>query len=282
MEYSVKALLAAAEGKTIARAAIEEQSRKDEAEPGKLMERMAEYLNIMRQSIDDGMDYGLRSVSGLTGGQGPVLRDAVLAGKTCGGKTLGIACARAMAIAESNAAMGKIVAAPTAGACGILPAALITVAEDKGLGDDIIIDGLFAAAAVGRVIANRASISGAKGGCQAETGSAAAMAAFAICEMLGAGAQAAASACGFALMATMGLVCDPVGGLVEIPCVYRNVSGLAVAFSSADMALAGIKCPIPADELIDAMGSVGDMMHPSLRETGEGGCAACPSARGAF
>lgn len=281
MEYSIKGLLAAAEGSTIAQAALQEQARRDDATPGKLRERMAEYLEIMRLSIEDGMDYDLRSVSGLTGGRGPVLRDAALSGKTCGGRALGLACARAMAIAESNAAMGKIVAAPTAGACGILPAALITVADEKGLCDDVIIDGLFTAAAIGRVVANRASISGAKGGCQAETGTAAAMAAAAICEMLGAGSRAAASACGFALMTTMGLVCDPVGGLVEIPCVYRNVSGLAVAFSSADMALAGIACPIPADELIDVMASVGDMMHPSLRETGEGGCAACPSARSA-
>jgi len=277
MEHSMKELLAAAKGSSIGRAARAAQARQDGASEEALNQKMHLALAVMRQSAADGMDYSLRSLSGMSGGQAPRLRDAVEAGRTCSGPILGMAGARAMSVAECNACMGKIVAAPTAGACGILPAALLTVAEARGLEDDALVEALFTAAAVGQVIANRAGISGAKGGCQAETGSAAAMAAAALCEMLGGTPERTAHACGFALMATMGLVCDPVGGLVEVPCVFRNVSGVAIALSCADMALAGIVCPMPADEIIDAMSAVGDLMHPSLRETGEGGCAACPS-----
>ena len=199
------------------------------------------------------------------------------AGQTVGGDYLGRAAARALAIAECNAAMGKIVAAPTAGACGILPAALLTAQEAYQLSDEALRNGLIVAAAIGEVIAARASISGAQGGCQAECGSAAAMAAAALVYLRGGSPQQSANACAFALMNVMGLVCDPVGGLVEVPCVYRNASGVAGAFVAADLALAGIPSPIPPDEVIDAMKAVGEQLPPALRETGEGGCAACPS-----
>lgn len=230
-------------------------------------------LRVMRESVEEGLQPELRSVSGMAGGQAArLLRHAPSA---LGGPLLGKAATKALAVAECNACMGKIVAAPTAGACGILPGALLTVQEERGYSDDEVVDALFTAAAVGRVIARRASISGAEGGCQAECGSAAAMAAAALAELAGGTAQMASDACAFAMMNSLGLVCDPVDGLVEVPCVYRNVAGVAVALTAADMALAGIRSPIAADEVIDAMKAVGDAMPASLRETGEGGCAAC-------
>ncbi len=242
--------------------------------------QMRDMLSVMAQSVEKGMDRALRSVSGLTGGRAPMLLSAAQAGVTAGGALLGRAEARALAVAELNAAMGKIVAAPTAGACGILPGTLLTAQEEFHLSDDQLIDGLLVAALVGQVIAARASISGAKGGCQAECGSASAMAAAALTFLRGGSARQAADAAGFAIMNIMGLVCDPVRGLVEVPCVYRNVMGVANALSAADLALSGIACPLPPDEIIDQMRAVGDMLPPALRETGEGGCAACPSACG--
>ncbi|MEG0766304.1 MAG: L-serine ammonia-lyase, iron-sulfur-dependent, subunit alpha, partial [Clostridia bacterium] len=200
---------------------------------------------------------------------------AVEKNRTMGGALLGRAAARALAIAECNACMGKIVAAPTAGSCGIVPGVLLTVQEARGFSDDALIDALFTAAGIGMVIAKRASISGAEGGCQAECGTAAAMAAAALVELGGGTPAQAASACAFALMNSMGLVCDPVGGLVEIPCVFRNVMGAANALTAADLALSGIPCLLPCDEVIDAMRRVGDALPASLRETGEGGCASC-------
>ncbi|HIV26487.1 MAG TPA: L-serine ammonia-lyase, iron-sulfur-dependent, subunit alpha [Candidatus Ornithocaccomicrobium faecavium] len=233
--------------------------------------RMREALCAMRDSVKEGMRPDLRSISGLTGGQA-----AKIAPETAlGGKVLARASAIALAVAESNAAMGKIVAAPTAGACGILPGALFAVAEEKGFGDEQLVDALFVAAGVGRVIAQRACISGAQGGCQAECGSASAMAAAALVQLAEGEKAAMDSAIAFAMMNLMGLVCDPVKGLVEVPCVYRNVIGVANALTAADMALAGIVSPIPADEAIDAMGRVGAMLPAALRETGIGGCAAC-------
>ena len=150
--------------------------------------------------------------------------------------------------------------------------------EERNLSDDALVNALFTAAAVGAVIAQRASVSGAEGGCQAECGSAAAMTAAALVELAGGTPEMASAACGLALMNSMGLVCDPVAGLVEVPCVYRNVGSVANALTAADMAMAGIAAPIPTDEIIDAMKSVGDMLPACLRETGEGGVAACPSA----
>ena len=280
MEYSLASLVSSAEGVGIARAARLNEIRYNGLKAEEINERMRQALAVMRQSAERGFDPGTHSMSGMTGGQAAKLMAAAQDGRTAGGGYLGRAAARALAIAESNAAMGKIVAAPTAGACGILPAALLTAQEEYGLTDDQLIDGLIVAGAVGEVIAARASISGAQGGCQAECGSAAAMAAAALVCVRNGTAQQCADACGFALMNIMGLVCDPVRGLVEVPCVYRNASGVAGAFVAADLALAGIPCPLPPDEVIDAMKAVGEQLPPSLRETGEGGCAACPSACG--
>ena len=283
MERSVSKLLTRAlERGGIAAAMRDWQLRHDDTVRGTedMDARMAEALQVMRDAALKGLDPKTHSVSGLTGGNAAKLMAAALAGQTAGGSLLGRICARALAVAECNAAMGRIVAAPTAGACGILPAALITMQEEYGYTDAQLIDALYVAGAFGLIIANRASISGAEGGCQAECGSAAAMTAAAIVFLRGGEPRRQADACAFALMNLMGLVCDPVHGLVEVPCVYRNVGAVSVALSAADMALAGIDCPLPCDEVIDAMRQVGDALPSSLRETGEGGCAACPSMCG--
>lgn len=278
MEYSMKELVAAAQGTTIGRSALLREAEETGIGEAALREEMKNRLDVMRASVESGMDRNVRSLSGMSGGQAAMLHDAVASGKTVSGSLMGRAAVRAMAIAECNACMGRIVAAPTAGSCGILPAALLTMQEERNLTDDQLVEALFAAAAVGAVIAQRASVSGAEGGCQAECGSAAAMTAAALVELAGGTPEMAAAACGLALMNSMGLVCDPVGGLVEVPCVYRNVGSVANALTAADMALAGIGGPIPADEIIDAMRAVGDLLPACLRETGEGGVAACPSA----
>lgn len=277
MNKSMQALIAAAQGRTISEAAREAQAKSSGVPESALDQRMLEYLDIMREASVDGMDENKRSLSGMVGGMAPVYAKAVEAGKTPGGTLIGRAASMALAIAESNACMGRIVAAPTAGACGILPGVLLAIQQERGFSNEQVANVMFTAAAVGQVIAHRASISGAEGGCQAECGSACAMAAAALTELMGGTPEQAANAISFALMSLLGLVCDPVGGLVEVPCVYRNATGASVAIVSADMAIAGVRCPIPADEMIDAMGKVGKMMPSSLRETGEGGCAACPS-----
>ena len=280
MERSVTKLLTRAESMGgIAGAMREWQLRHDDTvQSAQDMDaRMRQALSVMRESVVQGLDPKTRSVSGLTGGNAAKYMAAALTGRTAGGSLMGRICARALAVAECNAAMGRIVAAPTAGACGILPAALLTMQEEYGYTDGQLVDALYVAGAFGLVIANRASIAGAQGGCQAECGSAAGMTAAAITFLKGGSPRQQADACAFALMNLMGLVCDPVHGLVEVPCVFRNVGAVSVALSAADMALSGIDCPIPCDEVIDAMRQVGDALPASLRETGEGGCAACPS-----
>ena len=283
MERSVAKLLTRAQMLgDIAAAMREWQLRHDDtvSNTADMDQRMLNALEVMRDSVEKGLDPALRSVSRLTGGNAARLMEAALNGQNAGGSLLGRICARALAVAECNAAMGRIVAAPTAGACGILPAALLTMQEEYGYTDAQLVDSLYVAGAFGLVIANRASIAGAQGGCQAECGTAAGMAAAAIVFLRGGTPAQQADACSFALMNLMGLVCDPVHGLVEVPCVFRNVGAVSVALSAADMALAGIACPIPCDEVIDAMRQVGDAMPSALRETGEGGCAACPSMCG--
>lgn len=274
-EISIEELIREAGEESIADWARRAQARQDGLSEEALDRRMAEYLQVMRESVQHGMDEKLRSLSGMTGGQAPLLLRQAEGPRSALGALAGRACARALAVAESNACMGKIVAAPTAGSCGILPAALLTVQEAHALPDEQLVRSMYLAAAFGQVIAERASVSGAQGGCQAECGSAAAMAGAAVVYLLGGSNAQSADACSFALMNSMGLVCDPVGGLVEIPCVYRNVGGVMNALSAAEMALSGMRSLIPADQVIDAMKSVGDSMPASLRETGEGGVAAC-------
>ena len=263
---------------TIAESAVMVQARESGASPEAVRETMRHHLHCMQEAAKLGLDAMMRSVTGLTGGQAARLLSHLQGGRSLCGSLLGKAETYALATAECNACMGKIVAAPTAGACGILPGAILAMMEERGVREEQAVEALFVAAAVGQSIATQASISGAEGGCQAECGSGAAMAAAALVYLEGGSAQQSADAAAFALMNLLGLVCDPVGGLVEVPCVYRNVGSIGVAFTAADMALSGIACPIEPDEVILAMKEVGDAMPSALRETGEGGCAACPSA----
>lgn len=264
---------------SIANAAVEVQAQETGMTAAQVRATMHHHLKCMQESVQNGLDERLRSVTGLTGGQAARLLTRLKSGKSLCGTLLGKAETYALATAECNACMGKIVAAPTAGACGILPGAILAMMEERGVTDDEAVNAMFVAAAVGQSIATQASISGAEGGCQAECGAAAAMAAAALTYLEGGTPQQCADAAAFALMNLLGLVCDPVGGLVEVPCVYRNVGSSGVAFTAADMAISGICCPIDPDEVILAMKEVGDALPSSLRETGEGGCAACESIR---
>ena len=221
----------------------------------------------------------LQSRSGLVGGAGKTMRAYVESGNTLCGPFVGKVMASALAMGESNACMKRIVAAPTAGACGVLPAVLVNYQKEKGTADEQIVRALYTAAGIGQVVAARAYIAGASGGCQAEIGTASAMAAGALTALGGGTPSQITHAAAMALKNLLGLVCDPVGGLVEVPCVKRNVIGSVNALSAADMALAGIISRIPPDQVIDAMREVGDQMHPSLRETGQGGLANTPAAR---
>lgn len=278
MDYSLRewVRLARQHG-SIAQAAVTAQANESGVTEEKVRMMMKHHLHCMQDAVQIGLDEKLRSVSGLTGGQAALMLRYMQAGKSLCGSLLGKAEVYALATAECNACMGKIVAAPTAGACGILPGAIIAMMEEKGVTEEQAVEALFVAAAIGQSIATQASISGAEGGCQAECGSAAAMAAAALTYLQDGTAQQCADAAAFALMNLLGLVCDPVGGLVEVPCVYRNVGSSGVAFTAADMVLSGICCPIDPDEVIQAMKEVGDALPASLRETGEGGCAACGS-----
>lgn len=224
-------------------------------------------------------DGSLQSRSGLVGGTGKTMRAYVESGNTLCGPFVGKVMASALAMGESNACMKRIVAAPTAGACGVLPAVLVNYQKEKGTADEQIVRALYTAAGIGQVVAARAYIAGASGGCQAEIGTASAMAAGALTALGGGIPSQITHAAAMALKNLLGLVCDPVGGLVEVPCVKRNVIGSVNALSAADMALAGIISRIPPDQVIDAMREVGDQMHPSLRETGQGGLANTPAAR---
>jgi L-serine dehydratase len=224
-------------------------------------------------------DRKIHSSSGLVGGDGGLMEDYYQKGDSLCGEFISKVIAQALQMGESNACMKRIVAAPTAGASGVLPAVLLPLYKEKRVSEEKIIEGLYVAAGIGEVIATRAYIAGAAGGCQAEVGSASAMAAGALVHIKGGNGEQIAHAVAASLKNMLGLVCDPVAGLVEVPCIKRNVIGAMNALSAADMALAGIKSKIPADQVIDAMKEVGDSMHESLRETGRGGLAATPAAK---
>ncbi len=220
-----------------------------------------------------------RSASGLVGGDGARMAARVDAGQSLCGPFFGQVLAQALMMGECNACMRRIVAAPTAGACGVLPAVLLPYADAFSPPREDILHALYIAGGIGQVIASRACIAGAEGGCQAEIGSAAAMAAAALVSLGGGDPDAIVHAAALAIKSLMGLVCDPVAGLVEVPCVKRNATAAAVALASAEMALAGIRSAVPPDEVIDAMREVGEKMDCSLRETSEGGLAATPTAQ---
>jgi L-serine dehydratase len=234
-------------------------------------------LVVMQGAVRQGLVGDLRSASGLVGGDAAKLVNGP-AGPLAGTAFRDI-LARALAVQEVNAAMGVIVAAPTAGGAGILPAVLTGLAAARGLSDDALIDALATAGLIGAVVADRASLSGAEGGCQAETGAAAGLAAGAATEMLGGTPSQVSNAVALAQQGTLGLVCDPLGGLVELPCVFRNATGAAIAMAAIEMALAGITFAIPADEVIDTMGEIGRDMDARYRETAGGGLAATPTGR---
>lgn len=242
-----------------------------------IFENMRRMYQAMRQA-DAAYDKDLRSASGLSGGDGERLKRYNQNGKNLAGPYLSLVMEKAVKMGESNACMKRIVAAPTAGACGVIPAVLLSYEELYAPEEDRLVEALFVCAGVGAVIARQASIAGASGGCQAEIGSGSGMAAGAICYVRGGTPQQIGHACAMALKNLMGLVCDPVGGLVEVPCVKRNVGGAVNALAAADMALAGITSKIPVDQVIDAMKEVGDKMDLTLKETGKGGVAATEEA----
>jgi L-serine dehydratase len=237
---------------------------------------MAETLGVMREAVETGLGGSVKSRSGFVGGDAARVRESVRGPL---GGTFAVTIAAALATGEVNAAMGRIVAAPTGGASGVLPAVLLSIGAEMGASEDQLIDALFAAAGIGGVVAARATLSGALGGCQAEIGSASAMAAAAAVELAGGTPEQAGHAASLALQGQMGLVCDPVGGLVEVPCVHRNATGAACALAATEMAMAGVEFPIPFDQVVDAMGWVGRSLPPSLRETALGGLAVTPAGR---
>ena len=240
------------------------------------MQQMREMYLAMKEA-DLNYDETLLSASGLVGTEGKKIREARESGNMLCGDFIGKVMEKALKMGESNACMKRIVAAPTAGSCGVVPAVLLSMAEEKSIPEDKMIKALYVAAGIGGVIANRAFISGAAGGCQAEIGSASAMSAGAVACLMGADYTTICHASALALKNLLGLACDPVAGLVEVPCVKRNILGAVNALTSADIALAGIQSKIPPDEVIDAMKNIGKNMSDSIKETGEGGLAVTPT-----
>ena len=268
---------AEAQRKSLGTLALETESR-DQARPiSEIRDALARALKVMRGAIDQGLVGDLHSASGLVGGDAAKLRSGPPG--PLSGTPFRDVLARALAVQEVNAAMGVIVAAPTAGGAGVLPAVLTGLAAARGIPDEQVVTALATAGLIGAVVAERASLSGAEGGCQAETGAAAGMAAGAATEMLGGSPSQVGHAVALAQQATLGLVCDPLGGLVELPCVFRNATGSAIALAAVEMALAGITFAIPADEVIDVMGEIGREMDVRYRETAGGGLAATPTGR---
>lgn len=234
-------------------------------------------LQVMKDAAQSGIEKETMSVSGLIGGNAVKADDYRKTNKTVCGDVVNRAIARALSTSEVNASMGRVVAMPTAGASGIVPAAVITAAETINADEDLIIDAMLTASGVGQLIKKNATISGAEGGCQAECGAGAAMAAAAIVELYGGTPEMAFHAAAIALKSVLGLVCDPVAGLVEVPCSKRNATGVVNAMACADMALAGIKSAIPFDEVVDAMYKIGKALPAALRETAMGGLATTPT-----
>ncbi len=268
---------AEARGITLSQLALERESEDQGRPVGEVRDVLRRALAVMQGAVKQGLVGDLRSESGLVGGDAEKLVSGP-AGPLAGTPFRDI-LARALAVQEVNAAMGVIVAAPTAGGAGVLPAVLTGLAAARGLSDDALVDALATAGLIGAVVAERASLSGAEGGCQAETGAAAGMAAGAATEMLGGSPTQVGHAVALAQQGTLGLVCDPLGGLVELPCVFRNATGAAIALAAIEMALAGITFAIPADEVIDTMGEIGREMDVRYRETAGGGLAATPTGR---
>ena len=272
---------ATAENVSFGQYCLQTQAAELEIDESALLQRMKESLSVMRNAIDFGLT-GVRSTGGLVGGSGLRLKNWH-EGSDLRKKLLGALSAKAatyaLAANEANAAMGRICAAPTAGSSGVLPGVLFAIAEECSIAEDRLGLALVAAGSIGMVIASRASLSGAEGGCQAECGSAAAMAAGAAVDLLGGSPDQVGHAVALALKNLLGLVCDPVAGLVEVPCVKRNAGAAMIALLAAEMALAGIESAIPVDEVMDAMAEIGHALPETLRETGQGGLAGTPTGR---
>jgi len=264
-------------GTTLATVALEIEARDQGRPVAEIRDALRRALEVMRGAIDRGLVGDLRSNSGLVGGDAAKLRTT--AAGPLADTVFREVLMRAIAVQEVNAAMGVIVAAPTAGGAGVLPGVLLGLATRHAVDDDRLVDALATAGLIGAVVAQRASLSGAEGGCQAETGAAAGMAAGAATEMLGGTPTQVGHAVALAQQGTLGLVCDPLGGLVELPCVFRNATGAAIALAAVEMAMAGITFAIPADEVIDTMGEIGREMDVRYRETAGGGLAQTPTGR---
>ena len=272
---SLEALEKACENKNIYDVILEDDCMERGVTREESEKKMADLYAAIQHSAQN-YTPTLRSASGMAGGDGAKMRSYVKAGKTICGDELGQVIAQALEMGENNACMKCIVAAPTAGSCGVMPAVLLPYQQREGLSDEAMVRAMYVAGAIGQVVAAKASIAGAAGGCQAEIGTASAMGAAALCYLGGGDAQAVCHAAAIAIKAMLGLVCDPIAGLVEVPCVKRNAAGAVIAMSSADMALAGIRSAVPPDEVILAMREVGDKMDVSLKETGVGGVAGTP------
>lgn len=244
-----------------------------------LRKNMKAALDVMISSAKKSIEEEVKSVGGIIGGDAKKVDLYRKRGKTICGNTINKAMARAFSTSEVNASMGRICAAPTAGSSGIIPAAIITVTEELDLGEDEMIDAMFTSAGIGTIIAQNATVSGAEGGCQAECGAAAAMASAAIVELAGGTPEMSLHAAAMAIKNVLGLVCDPIAGLVEAPCAKRNASGVANAMICADLALAGVKSVVPFDEVVDAMYRVGKSLPMELRETALGGIATTETAK---
>lgn len=270
--------LATTENKLISELMIEQEILVTRRTREAIMDQMDRNLTVMEQAVEKGLK-GVHSTSGLTGGDAVLLQNYMKKGNTLSGNLLIDAVSKAVATNEVNAAMGTICATPTAGSAGVVPGTLFAVQNQLHPTREQMIRYLFTSGAFGFVVANNASISGAAGGCQAEVGSAAAMAAAAIVEMAGGSPQQCSEAFAITMKNMLGLVCDPVAGLVEVPCVKRNAMGAANALVAADMALAGVTSRIPTDEVIDAMFKIGQTMPTALKETAQGGLAATPTGR---
>jgi len=258
---------------------IREQIQESGATEAEIREQMTGYYRIMKEAVAKGLNENTTSRSGLTGLDAQRVDEYMRVETPLLGGEAAKALAYALAVSEVNASMGRIIATPTAGSCGIIPGVFVSCQERFAWEDERMVEGLFAAGAIGYVIANNAFISGAEGGCQAEVGSAVAMAAGALTELRGGSPAQAMHAVGLALKNSLGLVCDPVGGLVEIPCIVRNGFGAVSAMTAADMALAGVRSVIPSDEVVEVMLEVGQAMPETLRETARGGLAQTPTGR---
>ncbi|RIM18150.1 L-serine ammonia-lyase, iron-sulfur-dependent, subunit alpha [Staphylococcus chromogenes] len=280
MFKNVKELIAKceAENKAIYEVMMEQEMSVTGLSKEEVYAHMNRNLETMEKAVEEGIQ-GVTSKTGLTGGDAVLMKQYIESGKSIAGYTLLDAVSKAVATNEVNAAMGKICATPTAGSAGVVPGVLFALKDKLQLSRTDMLNFLLTSGAFGFVVANNASISGAAGGCQAEVGSAAAMAAAAVVEAAGGTPQQSAEGFAICMKNMLGLVCDPVAGLVEVPCVKRNAAGASNAIVSADMALSGIESRIPTDEVIDAMYRIGQTMPSALRETGRGGLAGTPTGQ---